>query len=99
MIAIINYGLGNLHSVHKAVAYVGGEVVVTEDADTILQADKIILPGVGSFHDGMKGLQSRGLVPVRHAGVGSGDSGHGGQWATDLGQEPQTVQVGHADRS
>jgi glutamine amidotransferase len=64
MIAIINYGLGNLHSVQKAVFHVGGKVAVTEDVDTILEADKIILPGVGAFSEGMKGLESRGLVPV-----------------------------------
>lgn len=64
MIAIINYGLGNLHSVQKAVAYVGGDAVVTEDAEQILNARKIILPGVGAFADGMAGLDSRGLVHV-----------------------------------
>ena len=64
MIAIINYGLGNLHSVQKAIAFVGGEAVVTENAEMILSAEKIILPGVGAFADGMKGLDSRGLVPV-----------------------------------
>jgi glutamine amidotransferase len=64
MIAIINYGLGNLHSVHKAAAYVGGEAVVTDDPQTILKADKVILPGVGAFADGMKGLGSRKLGRV-----------------------------------
>lgn len=64
MIAIINYGLGNLHSVQKAIAFVGGEAVVTESAEMILSAEKIILPGVGAFADGMKGLDSRGLVSV-----------------------------------
>lgn len=64
MIAIINYGLGNLHSVQKAAAYVGGAAVVTDDAQVILEADKVILPGVGAFADGMKGLESRRLVPV-----------------------------------
>jgi glutamine amidotransferase len=64
MIAIINYGLGNLHSVQKAVANVGGAAVVTDDAQEIMGADKVILPGVGAFADGMKGLESRGLVPV-----------------------------------
>jgi imidazole glycerol-phosphate synthase subunit HisH len=64
VIAIINYGLGNLHSVQKAAAYVGGNAVVTDDIQAILSADKIILPGVGAFADGMKGLESRGLVPV-----------------------------------
>ncbi|MBL7161014.1 MAG: imidazole glycerol phosphate synthase subunit HisH [Anaerolineales bacterium] len=64
MIAIINYGAGNLHSVHKAVEYVGGEAVVTSDAQTILSAEKVILPGVGAFQDGMEGLDARGLLPV-----------------------------------
>jgi glutamine amidotransferase len=64
MIAIIDYGLGNLHSVQKAAAYVGGEVAVTDDAQVILGSDKVILPGVGAFADGMRGLESRKLVPV-----------------------------------
>ena len=62
MIAIVNYGLGNLHSVHKAAAFVGGEVEVTDNPKVILNADKIILPGVGAFADGMKGLESQGLA-------------------------------------
>ena len=62
MIAVINYGLGNLHSVQKAIAYAGGQAEVTDDPDTILQAEKVVLPGVGAFADGMKGLVSRGLV-------------------------------------
>ena len=62
MIAIINYGLGNLHSVQKAIAYVGGDAEVTGDPETILQASKVVLPGVGAFADGMKGLESQGLV-------------------------------------
>jgi glutamine amidotransferase len=64
VIAIINYGLGNLHSVNKAAAHVGGETVVTDEAQEILSADKVILPGVGAFADGMAGLASRGLVTV-----------------------------------
>ena len=64
MIAIINYGLGNLHSVQKAVAYVGGEAIVSDNSEVILTADKVILPGVGSFADGMKGLNTRGLVKI-----------------------------------
>ena len=64
MIAIVNYGLGNLHSVHKAVVKAGGEALVTEDAADIRRADKIILPGVGAFADGMQGLTERGLVEV-----------------------------------
>lgn len=72
MIAIIDYGLGNLHSVQKAVAYVGGEVVVTDDAELILSAKKVILPGVGAFADGMAGLESRGLVSVIKEAVALG---------------------------
>ena len=45
MIAIVNYGLGNLHSVQKATAHVGGEAVVTEIPQVILNAEKVILPG------------------------------------------------------
>ncbi len=64
MIAVINYGLGNLHSVQKAVAFVGGDPQVTDDPQTILSAEKIILPGVGAFADGMAGLEARGLTGV-----------------------------------
>ena len=74
MIAVVNYGLGNLHSVQKAVAFVGGEPLVTDDPQAILGAQKIILPGVGAFADGMQGLQSRGLVDVIRRAVENGIS-------------------------
>jgi len=61
MIAVINYGLGNLHSVKKALANVGGDALITSDPETILQADKVVLPGVGAFADGMRGLEKHGL--------------------------------------
>jgi glutamine amidotransferase len=64
MIAVINYGLGNLHSVQKAIAYSGGDARVTDDPDTLLRADKVILPGVGAFADGMKGLRARSLTDL-----------------------------------
>lgn len=64
MIAIIDYGSGNLHSVQKAVAFAGAEINVTDNADDILQADKIIIPGVGAFADCMNGLEIRNLVEV-----------------------------------
>ena len=72
MITIINYGLGNLHSVQKAVAFVGGNALVSNDPYEILAADKVILPGVGAFADGMAGLESRGLVQVVKEFVVSG---------------------------
>ncbi len=64
MIALIDYGIGNLRSVQKALEHVGAAVTLTDDPQTILQAAKVVLPGVGAFGDGMKGLRARGLVEV-----------------------------------
>ena len=64
MIAIIDYGVGNLYSVEKAVAAVGGDVVVTSFANDLKRADKLILPGVGAFGDCMKNLEATGLIPT-----------------------------------
>jgi glutamine amidotransferase len=63
-IALIDYGIGNLRSVQKALEHVGAEVTLTSDPQVILAADKAILPGVGAFGDGMKGLRVRGLINV-----------------------------------
>lgn len=64
MIAIIDYDAGNIKSVEKALRFLSCEAVVTRDADTILQAEKVILPGVGSFGDAMGKLMQYGLVSV-----------------------------------
>ena len=64
MIAIIDYDAGNIKSVEKAILALGEEVVVTSDADTILTADGVILPGVGAFGDAMKKLKDYDLVDV-----------------------------------
>lgn len=61
MIAIIDYGMGNLHSVSKAVERLGYAYKVTSDKQEILEADKAILPGVGAFGDAMVYLQESGL--------------------------------------
>ena len=53
MIAIIDYDAGNIKSVEKALKTLGQEVIVTRDAEIILKADKVILPGVGAFGDAM----------------------------------------------
>ncbi|MBR5248280.1 MAG: imidazole glycerol phosphate synthase subunit HisH [Lachnospiraceae bacterium] len=66
MIAIIDYDAGNIKSVEKALIALGEEVVVTRDADTILRADGVILPGVGSFGDAMDKLRTYGLIDVIH---------------------------------
>lgn len=63
-IALIDYGIGNLRSVQKALEHVGAAVVLTDDPQTILNAEKVVLPGVGAFGDGMKGLQARKLAEV-----------------------------------
>ncbi|MBT3189160.1 MAG: imidazole glycerol phosphate synthase subunit HisH [Anaerolineae bacterium] len=64
MIAIIDYGAGNLHSVQKAIEFVGGQAQITNSVEKILTADKTILPGVGAFKDGMDGLEANNLIPV-----------------------------------
>ncbi|MCM1186011.1 MAG: imidazole glycerol phosphate synthase subunit HisH [Lachnoclostridium sp.] len=64
MIAIIDYDAGNIKSVEKALLSLGEEAVLTKDAQTILGADGVILPGVGAFGDAMKRLHDYGLVEV-----------------------------------
>ena len=64
MIAMIDYDAGNIKSVEKALKTLGQDVVVTRDADQILKADKVILPGVGAFGDAMSKLHAYGLVDV-----------------------------------
>lgn len=67
MVAIIDYDAGNIRSVEKAIISLGYEAVVTRDADTILGADHVILPGVGAFGDAMGKLSDYGLTDVIHA--------------------------------
>ena len=64
MIAIIDYDAGNVKSVEKALQALNQDVVVTKDRDTLLKADKVILPGVGAFGDAMEKLHAYGLVDV-----------------------------------
>lgn len=72
MIAIIDYDAGNIKSVEKAVQFLGEEAVVTRDRETILKADHVILPGVGSFGDAMGKIRSYGLEEVIHEVVEQG---------------------------
>lgn len=69
MIAIIDYGVGNLFSLRSSLTHLGLEAVVTADVQTIRKADRLILPGVGAFGDAMDKLSATGLVPV-HPGAG-----------------------------
>jgi glutamine amidotransferase len=62
MIAIIDYDAGNIKSVEKAIQYLGEDAVITRDRDLILNSDKVILPGVGSFGDAMAKIREYDLV-------------------------------------
>ena len=64
MIAIIDYGVGNLFSLSHSLTHIGAEAIVTGDAETIRRADKVILPGVGAFGDAAKKLRETGLDAV-----------------------------------
>lgn len=62
MIAIVDYGVGNLYSVEKAFAKFSDDVILTQSADVIDKADKVVLPGVGAFGDCMKNFKASGLM-------------------------------------
>jgi glutamine amidotransferase len=62
MIAIIDYGMGNLRSVQKGFEKVGFEAVVTADPKVVLEAERVVLPGVGAFGDCMRNLEQGGFV-------------------------------------
>lgn len=64
MIAVIDYGAGNLHSVKNALDFLGTDCKITGSAEEILTADKVILPGVGAFGDAMASLNKSGLAEV-----------------------------------
>ncbi|CAN5916957.1 imidazole glycerol phosphate synthase subunit HisH [soil metagenome] len=72
MIAIVDVCSGNLRSVERALAQVGGEVVVTRDPDVVRRADKIVVPGQGAFGVFMQGLVERGLNEALREAIGSG---------------------------
>ena len=62
MIVLIDYGVGNLRSVEKALRRVGADVQITSNPSQIKDADKLVLPGVGHFGDGMEGLRARNII-------------------------------------
>jgi len=64
VIAIVDYGMGNLKSVQNALEYLGGRAVVTRDHRVIAEASRLILPGVGTFGDAMDNLRRMGLVAL-----------------------------------
>ena len=72
MIAIVDYGVGNLFSLKSSFAAIGADAVVTGDADVLRRADRILLPGVGAFGDAAEKLRATGLdaVVIEQAGTG-----------------------------
>lgn len=62
MILIIDYGMGNIRSVHNALNYLNLEAKISSEPEEILKADRVILPGVGAFGDCMKGLIEKGVI-------------------------------------
>ena len=64
MIVIIDYDMGNVGSIRNMLKKVGVESIISSDIASIREADKLILPGVGAFDNGMRKLQERGLIPV-----------------------------------
>ena len=65
MIAIVDYGMGNVRSLRNALEYLGEDVTVTDDAAELDAADRIVLPGVGAFGDAMVAIRERGLEALR----------------------------------
>ena len=72
MIAILDYGVGNLFSLRSSLEYIGQQVVITADKEEIRRADKLILPGVGAFADAAKKLRDSGLDEVLREEVARG---------------------------
>ncbi|MBQ3226609.1 MAG: imidazole glycerol phosphate synthase subunit HisH [Clostridia bacterium] len=69
MITIIDYDAGNLRSVEKAFLSLGYEVCVSSDPEVIANAERLVLPGVGSFRDAMDSLKSHGLIESIYASI------------------------------
>jgi len=64
MIAIIDYGMGNLHSVYNALDFIGEDAVITNNPEIIADAERIILPGVGAFGEAMENIHNKGLYEI-----------------------------------
>ncbi len=71
-VTIVDYGLGNLHSVSNALKHLGAQVDYAEDGKAIANAERLILPGVGAFADGMRNLTARGQVQALRTFAASG---------------------------
>ena len=68
-VALLDYGMGNLHSASKALSAVGAEVSITNDPKVVAAADKIVFPGVGAMRDCMAGMRAAGIDEVVRAAI------------------------------
>jgi imidazole glycerol-phosphate synthase subunit HisH len=73
-VVVVDYGLGNIKSVQRGLEKVGATVLITSKPEDIASADHLVLPGVGAFEDGMKGLNDTGVVPAINEFVQTGKS-------------------------
>ena len=71
-VIVIDYGMGNTGAVQCSLEEAGAYVELSDDTDKLLKAERLVLPGVGSFHDGMAHLRERGLVEVIRQAVANG---------------------------
>ena len=71
-VVIVDYGLGNLFSIQRAISYLGGEAIVSSTPSEIKTADRLILPGVGAFGKGIQELEKRNLIEPIHLFINSG---------------------------
>ena len=72
MVAIVDYGVGNLFSLRSSLEYIGEKVIVTGDAEEMRRCDRIILPGVGAFGDAAEKLRKSGLDEIVKAEAAAG---------------------------
>lgn len=72
MIAVVDYGVGNLYSLSSSLAYLGFESLITRDTDALASASHILLPGVGAFGDAMQKLEATGVIPALRAHAAAG---------------------------
>jgi len=72
VIAVVDYGMGNLRSVQRALQHVGAEAELTADPDAVHRAQKVVVPGVGAFKDTMDNLARGGLAEVIRGGIAAG---------------------------
>ncbi|MBC7542950.1 MAG: imidazole glycerol phosphate synthase subunit HisH [Candidatus Sericytochromatia bacterium] len=71
-VTVVDYGVGNMNSVINALGHLGATVTVSDQPEVIASAERLVLPGVGAFPDGMRLLRERGLDEALHMAVGQG---------------------------